>query len=339
VATVRASAQRKRVNVTAFTDDFVGGASEEELRRKYALTRSQLTRLVGVLRERGRITASQEAQRTENLTIRFGAPEGPPAPAPAQGAAVDFNSGMVLHCPTCGAPIERGTKECEYCRAPLDFSLKGKTIMCPYCFEQTPADGGFCMRCARPIKDVVEKGEVLPDHQCPRCRVPMQGMRIGDYSVVECSRCHGLFVSHETFELMQDHSTRIVEAAHETNRTAVQPETQFHYIRCPVCRQMMNRQNFARVSGVIIDICRDHGIWFDSGELEKIMDFIARGGLRKAREAEIERLKAEEQLQQLRNSPQGSSMRTSFPMGPQDELMMGTGLMHVIGAIFHAFKK
>lgn len=336
---MQASAERKKVNVKAFTEDFIGGASEEELRKKYALTRSQLTRLVGVLKEQGRITTSQEAQRSENLTIRFGGPEGPPDPAAPHGAAVDFDSGMVLHCPTCGAPVERGISACEYCKAHLDFSLKGKTITCPHCFEKTPADGGFCMRCARPIKGVVEQGEVLIDHLCPRCRVPMQGMRIGVFSVIECGQCHGLFVPHETFEMMQDHTDRVIVATNGMNRTEVQTETQFRYVRCPVCRQVMNRQNFARVSGVIIDLCRDHGIWFDPGEMEKIMDFLARGGLRKARETELERLKSEDQIQRIRTSTQRNTTGGSFPMGPPDELIVGTTLVDVIGAIFDAFRK
>ncbi|MEW6111309.1 MAG: zf-TFIIB domain-containing protein, partial [Thermodesulfobacteriota bacterium] len=69
---------------------------------------------------------------------------------------------------------------------------------------------------------------------------------------------------------------------------------------CPVCRTMMNRRNFIRVSGVIVDVCRPHGIWFDAGEMEKIMDFIARGGMRKAREAEREIEKDEELQRKLR---------------------------------------
>ncbi len=37
---------------------------------------------------------------------------------------------------------------------------------------------------------------------------------------------------------------------------------------------MMSRVNFARVSGVILDVCRSHGAWFDSGELEEVRRFV-----------------------------------------------------------------
>jgi Zn-finger nucleic acid-binding protein len=41
-------------------------------------------------------------------------------------------------------------------------------------------------------------------------------------------------------------------------------------------------------SGIVLDWCREHGTWLDRGELQKIITFIKNGGLRKAREREIE---------------------------------------------------
>jgi hypothetical protein len=43
----------------------------------------------------------------------------------------------------------------------------------------------------------------------------------------------------------------------------------------------MNRKNFARLSGVVIDVCRPHGAWFDRGELGAIRAFLREGGLAK----------------------------------------------------------
>jgi len=125
----------------------------------------------------------------------------------------------------------------------------------------------------------------------------MHGKNIGDFSVVTCESCGGLFIPHETFEMMQDASTRVVEAIGGPKQSRGAYETKVQYLRCPVCRTIMNRKNFVRVSGVIVDVCRPHGIWFDAGEMEKIMDFIARGGMREAREAEREVEKDEKRRQ------------------------------------------
>jgi hypothetical protein len=40
----------------------------------------------------------------------------------------------------------------------------------------------------------------------------------------------------------------------------------------------MQRRNFRRSSGVIIDRCFDHGTWLDADELEQITGFILSGG-------------------------------------------------------------
>ncbi len=48
----------------------------------------------------------------------------------------------------------------------------------------------------------------------------------------------------------------------------------------------MNRVNFARCSGVIVDICKGHGTWFDREELSRIVEFIRAGGLSVSREKE-----------------------------------------------------
>jgi hypothetical protein len=45
----------------------------------------------------------------------------------------------------------------------------------------------------------------------------------------------------------------------------------------------MHRMNFAKCSGVIVDVCRPHGVWFDMNELHRIVQFIKAGGLDRSR--------------------------------------------------------
>jgi Zn-finger nucleic acid-binding protein len=60
------------------------------------------------------------------------------------------------------------------------------------------------------------------------------------------------------------------------------------YRRCAACQHMMNRVNFGRVSGIVIDLCKGHGVWFDPGELQSVLHFVANGGLDRMRESEAE---------------------------------------------------
>jgi Zn-finger nucleic acid-binding protein len=43
-------------------------------------------------------------------------------------------------------------------------------------------------------------------------------------------------------------------------------------VHCPTCEGDMERLEFAAISGVVIDVCPDHGVWLDAGELERIIE-------------------------------------------------------------------
>ena len=76
----------------------------------------------------------------------------------------------------------------------------------------------------------------------------------------------------------------------------------------------MNRINFARCSGVIVDVCKGHGTWFDKQELTRIVEFIREGGLEASRQKE--KAQIEEERRQLRNDQLATTRMTrSIGMG------------------------
>jgi Zn-finger nucleic acid-binding protein len=68
----------------------------------------------------------------------------------------------------------------------------------------------------------------------------------------------------------------------------------------------MNRVNFARCSGVIVDVCKGHGTWFDRDELRRIVEFIRGGGLDASRAREKREI--EEERQRLRQEQLTASL-------------------------------
>jgi hypothetical protein len=46
----------------------------------------------------------------------------------------------------------------------------------------------------------------------------------------------------------------------------------------------MNRRNFGGTSGVIVDVCAQDGVWFDTLELPRVLAFTEAGGLELARQ-------------------------------------------------------
>lgn len=89
----------------------------------------------------------------------------------------------------------------------------------------------------------------------------------------------------------------ILAAAELNGPIAVPPQrsafTEVKYLPCPLCHTTMNRMNFGRLSGVIVDVCKKHGTWFDAGELTRVVAFVASGGLSRTREREKEAARAE----------------------------------------------
>jgi len=83
----------------------------------------------------------------------------------------------------------------------------------------------------------------------------------------------------------------------------------------------MNRINFARCSGVIVDVCRGHGTWFDRDELSEVVQFIRGGGLDLARQREKREIQLERE--QLRTDQMLSGPRSDLlgiPLAEEERL-------------------
>jgi Zn-finger nucleic acid-binding protein len=200
-----------------------------------------------------------------------------------------------VRCSTCGGSIKVGTRACPYCASTV------ATCRCAACLAWNLAGAAHCQACGKPL--VAEK---LPSGQaagcsCPRCNARLQAREYAEMSVDECDRCGGLFLS----PVMMDRIVAAHEGAAELRlalpRRAVEREATVQYIHCPVCGKLMNRQAYARISGVVVDVCRVHGLWFDAGELAEVIRFVEEGGLKLAREREREE-EAEREIQRRTDS-------------------------------------
>jgi Zn-finger nucleic acid-binding protein len=188
-------------------------------------------------------------------------------------------------CPGCGAPADAESARCEYCGAAL------ATVTCPGCFARMFIGSRFCGRCgAEAIRTQVDDDGPL---SCPRCSEELQALALGTTSVHECSACGGLWLSPVSMQKLVDvreaHASVVSVLAARVPTAPTAPET-VRYIPCPKCKSLMNRVNFAKSSGVVIDVCKADGVWLDRGELQRVVGFVESGGLAIARDHERERL-------------------------------------------------
>ena len=104
------------------------------------------------------------------------------------------------------------------------------------------------------------------------------------YEIDGCTRCGGVWLGTPTLNAMIDEARQIgahvdLDEVQVRRRVVAERAGPVTYRRCPACDTMMARRNFARVSGIILDSCVDHGTFFDAGELEDVLDFVRTGGL------------------------------------------------------------
>jgi Zn-finger nucleic acid-binding protein len=165
----------------------------------------------------------------------------------------------------------------------------------------------FCHYCGTPILSAQaaspETGLRCPS--CPELR-PLASRRLGhaNVAVFECGHCGGLWVEKEVFEVMAERARAggLPEPLMGSNPASpaslphdTEPGGARAYRPCVLCGALMNRRNYGRKSGVIVDVCSRHGIWFDLHELDGLLRWIRQGG-----EERVQVLAAEEERQAAR---------------------------------------
>lgn len=201
-----------------------------------------------------------------------------------------------LNCPMCGAPSANDATRCGHCGAQL------ATVACLSCFGLIFLGSKFCQHCGAKIERAGES-EAQPE-PCPRCRDALKAVVLGTTKVHECPHCEGLWIDTEAFnEICADREKRAAVIGNTPAPAAPAPLDfnldDVRYVPCPVCAKLMNRVNFAHGSGIILDICKADGVWFDRDELRHIIEFIRAGGLETSRERDREEWEAEKRKHAL----------------------------------------
>ena len=197
-----------------------------------------------------------------------------------------MDAGRLL-CPQCGAPAAPDLAKCTHC------GIRLAKVACPSCFAMIFEGANFCAFCGAETARLQKAKTDLP---CPSCKTKNLGeVALGNTPVMECVSCHGLWVDTATFDRIctdREKQSAVLGGATELFRPgqSLQP---VRYLKCPECMELMHRVNFAKCSGIIVDICRGHGTWFDRDELQHIVQFIRTGGLEFQREKEKSELESE----------------------------------------------
>jgi Zn-finger nucleic acid-binding protein len=168
----------------------------------------------------------------------------------------------MARCKNCGAPLLIGSSTCAYCKSSVDIDLSGRH----YYTSNLPKK-------KRP---------------CPNCKIEMDVLNITrdekPFYLERCPKCLGLFFDIGELDLFLKEYSNGVRSMNHSHLSALRSiagkamENTTFYRPCPICGKLMNHQNYGQVSGVVIDRCRDHGVFLDAGELQKLAMWIKAGG-------------------------------------------------------------
>ncbi len=193
--------------------------------------------------------------------------------------AQDAQSSSGVRCGGCGAQNASQARACAWCGAAM------ATVSCAACLSLNPASYQHCSQCGGSLHAPARRLEEAPDEQplpCPRCEQPLEARLLADTLVDQCAACGGVWLDHEVLgRLLTDRARqaplreRLLQLPKATPRSAEPGKVT--YLRCPECAVFMNRRNPAYRSGIIVDVCAGHGVWFDDRELAILMRLASSG--------------------------------------------------------------
>ncbi|MBT0653554.1 zf-TFIIB domain-containing protein [Geomobilimonas luticola] len=199
----------------------------------------------------------------------------------------------MANCTNCSAPLPPDSIRCDYCGSRNDIDLKGVHYYTTH--------------------------EVATGRTCPRCNVGLTTIDLkldGRFLIERCDECLGLFFDPGELEALLEATVTNVFAVDRSRLDTISTARRSNdygvsYVKCPVCAKIMNRINFGTKSGVIVDRCKEHGVWLDGGELRHLFEWMKAGGKLLDQERQEERKKAEaererEERNRIARIPEGN---------------------------------
>ncbi len=132
--------------------------------------------------------------------------------------------------------------------------------------------------------------------RCPACESPIAEEQLDGVPLYCCPARCGEYVERTALVSLIASRSRGAKASGAGYVRPSPLSDPVRYRRCPSCGETMLRRNFRESSGVIVDVCAAHGVWFDSGKLSKILEFAGSGALAEADRRIAERAEARRRI-------------------------------------------
>jgi len=201
-----------------------------------------------------------------------------------QTLGVDARKGGILNCPKCGQQMQRFNYAVNtgviLDRCPQKDGLwfdKGELEKIQIVMEEHDNSIGK-------MGIVFQKDVLLGVKKCPRCHNELREIDYEGVIIDRCNTCGGQWCDNdELYQIIKLREKKFatsdfkdIPGKKEDAKFSI-PSELVDCLNCPICNHLMERINYSYTSGVIIDRCRkNHGIWLDKDEIEKIQVFVER---------------------------------------------------------------
>jgi uncharacterized protein len=103
--------------------------------------------------------------------------------------------------------------------------------------------------------------------KCPRCRGTLMTLEFDRIEIDYCGECEGVWLDSGEIETLLDR-----EGRSDSLLSTMRPGTSREWRRrCPICSKKMDKVFIGNTVPVLLDRCLHHGLWFDRGELRKVL--------------------------------------------------------------------
>jgi hypothetical protein len=101
---------------------------------------------------------------------------------------------------------------------------------------------------------------------CPACKNILITIEFDDFEIDRCFECSGIWLDSGELENLFEKSGLNIAGLDFLQFTACREKDR----KCPECGTKMNKLITGK-NNIVVDQCTAHGIWFDAGELERLL--------------------------------------------------------------------
>lgn len=103
---------------------------------------------------------------------------------------------------------------------------------------------------------------------CPSCKETLVILELHEIEIDFCTNCKGIWLDAGELELMLDGE---YEKAKLIQSLEIIDDSKEKRIKCPICSKKMEKVRHKDVDTIADKCIKNHGIWFDEGELEEVI--------------------------------------------------------------------